>query len=103
MLLDVLPFVILTFHLCDKAFLAIGRLMPVYCLTILGSISTIVYNFMLWADMKGNHSSILLFCVNSSWSISMALCGMIRLVRKARAGNKSTVHNIADILSGGKK
>ena len=99
MLLDALPFIILTFHLLDKACLAAGKLFPVYCLTILGSTSTIAYNFLLWVDMRGNHSSILLFGVSSAWSIAMGTTGIVRLLKEAKVSKTITTHNIASVLA----
>ena len=91
MLLDCLPFVILAIHFCDKGCLAMGKLLPVYCLTISGSISTIAYNFLLWSDMKGNHSSILLFSVSSLWTVAMSIMGLMRLVREHKTKSKQLI------------
>ena len=99
MLLDALPFVILTFHLLDKACLAVGKLFPVYCLTILGSTATIIYNLLLWVDMKGGHTSILLFGISSAWSISMAIAGLWRLFKESKVIKSIATHNIASVLS----
>ena len=84
LLVDMLPFLILVLHFTDKAFLAAGKLWAVYCLTIAGSISTITYNLLLWKSLEGNHSSILLFSINSAWTISMAATGIGRLLREAK-------------------
>jgi hypothetical protein len=80
--IDLLPFAILALHFVDKYFLSTGRLWPVYVLTILGSLCTAVYNYMLWIEMGQVHGSIMVFTVNSAWTVTMAVKGIIRLVKE---------------------
>jgi hypothetical protein len=83
-MIDVLPFVILALHFVDKWFLSQGKLWYVYLLTILGSACTIAYNGMLWTELQYNHRSILLFAVNSIWTMTMAVKGIHRLIAEEK-------------------
>ena len=85
MALDVLPLIILVLHFLDKYFLSLGKLMRVYILTIAGSFATVVYNILLWSEMNGNHKTILLFAINSTFTVAMAIKGIIRLIKESRA------------------
>ena len=78
-LIDALPFVILGAHFADKWFLSKGVLLPVYVLTIIGSVSTAVFNVLLYLDQGKAHGSILLFSANSAWTIMMAVKGLLRV------------------------
>jgi hypothetical protein len=85
MITDILPFVILLLHFTDKWYLSKGRLLNVYILTIAGSACTVAYNCMLWAIINDvsmeRHNSILIFSVNSAWTIAMAIKGIVWLVK----------------------
>jgi len=86
--MDILPFVILIFSAADKWFLSLGRLWFVYILTIVGSLSTITYNIMLVNDMNGNHKSLLIFSVSSTWAISMSVAGICRMIKESKKKSK---------------
>jgi len=83
-MLDILPIAILILHFTDKWFLAKGSLWKVYCVTIIGSSVAIVYNIMLLGEMNGNHKTILLFAINSIWTIAMGLSGISRLLKEKK-------------------
>ena len=97
MLLDFLPLAILVLHFCDKYLLSQGKLFPVYLLTIAGSISTVAYNLLLWSELNRNHKTILLFAINSSWTIAMAVKGIIRLSKEAKTKRLPSVPMSADV------
>jgi hypothetical protein len=79
-----LPFVILGLHFLDKWYLSKGKLLQVYMLTIAGSSCTVVYNCMLWVAMQGNHKSMLVFSVNSAWTVAMAVKGLLWLAKDSK-------------------
>lgn len=81
---DCLPFIILVFHFIDKWFLSKANLLPVYILTISGSLVTITYNILLLSELQGNHKSILTFCLSSTWTVAMSIKGLIRLYKKSK-------------------
>lgn len=83
-MVDALPFVILTLHFVDKWYLSKGRLWQVYILTIVSSVCTVAFNYTLWLAMNGKHNGVLVFTVNSAWTIAMAVKGIARLVGEAR-------------------
>ena len=84
LLLDLLPFIIMAFHFTDKWFLSKGKLWQVYILVLFGSFSTIIYNLLLVVMMNGKHQSLLVFSVNSVWTILMSVKGMLRLMREKK-------------------
>lgn len=79
MITDILPFIILLLHITDKWCLSKGNLLPVYVITIASSITTILYNCLIVSDLNGTHKSILVFCIMSLWTVSMAVKGLLRL------------------------
>jgi hypothetical protein len=82
-LISILPFAIVVFHFVDKWYLSIGRLWVVYVITILGSITTVLFNVLLYAYQDCT-KSILVFSITSAWSIIMAVRGINRLVKAKR-------------------
>jgi hypothetical protein len=82
--IDWLPLAILGLHFTDKWYLSKGKLWQVYMLTIVGSACTVIYNCMLWREMQFNHKSVLVFSVNSAWTIAMAVKGIVRLMNEAK-------------------
>ena len=98
-MMDTLPFIILGLHFVDKWYLAKAKLWRVYLLAILSSSCAVVYNCMLWFDMNSGaltiaqftHSSVLVFAVNSAWTITMAIKGIVRLIKEDRKATGSLV------------
>jgi hypothetical protein len=43
-----------------------------------------MFNYTLWLAMEKQHSGMLVFTVNSAWTIAMAVKGIARLVGEAR-------------------
>lgn len=83
---DTLPLVILVVHFFDKWFLSKAKLRQVYALSIVGCSCTVLYNLLLWHSMSGKHASIMLFCINSTWTFAMAVKGLIMLHNKRKEG-----------------
>lgn len=101
-LINILPFIIIVLHFLDKWYLSKAKLWQVYVLTIIGSSCTVVFNYTLWLVTEGQHNGVLIFPINSAWTIAMAAKGIIRLVKEHKANIIDAIPN-STIYSHAKK
>ena len=83
---DVIAFLtsfILLFHFIDKWLLSKGNLFYVYLFSIASSILTIFLNILL-VNLHTDQKGLLLFVINSSWTILMCLRGLFRLQKEKK-------------------